>query len=405
VTYTSYAELAAAETEGVDYERRSDVPTGATWAAIAIHGGGIEPGTGEVAAAVAGSDWAYYEFAGIKPSGNSALHIESDLFDEPICVALVAASTRTVAIHGMTGDAGVPAVAIGGLDDELADRIRHNLVQQGFTIATAGAEIAGTNPANICNENASGAGVQLELSYALRQSFFPGGDLSRESRESGIHTAAFDAFVLAVRSAYEGLGLVAVSAVNSSRYTLITAPGADVDLVATVATDVVAAGGSIYAALVARYADTSNSYLARVEFTTGGALNLTIRKRVGGAESAIGGTYSTGLTYAAGTRVWARFQLSGTTLRAMVWLVGGSKPTVWQIEQTDSDLATAGSVGTRTILSVSNSNSLPVTVSWGQFRDLAYPQVWTATRSVNGVTKAIPDGSSVQLAAGPVRAL
>lgn len=44
--YATYAALAAAEVEGVGYSRTAVAPAGATWSSIAIHGGGIETGSG-----------------------------------------------------------------------------------------------------------------------------------------------------------------------------------------------------------------------------------------------------------------------------------------------------------------------------------------------------------------------
>ena len=80
--YRSFRELARREPkEGaylIEYRR------GASGIAVmAIHGGGIEPGTTEIAEAVAGRDHSFYSFTGIKPEGNWRLHISSRLFDEP----------------------------------------------------------------------------------------------------------------------------------------------------------------------------------------------------------------------------------------------------------------------------------------------------------------------------------
>jgi phage replication-related protein YjqB (UPF0714/DUF867 family) len=53
-------------------------------AVIAPHGGGIEPGTSELATAIAGDDFSLYLFEGLKSAGNGELHITSTNFDEPI---------------------------------------------------------------------------------------------------------------------------------------------------------------------------------------------------------------------------------------------------------------------------------------------------------------------------------
>ncbi|NUL03605.1 poly-gamma-glutamate hydrolase family protein [Streptomyces lunaelactis] len=401
MVYTSYADLAAAETEGVDYSRTAIEPTGATWAAIAIHGGGIEPGSGEMAFEVAGSRMRYYEFKGIKTSGNSVLHITSTLFDEPQAVGVVDDSLRTLSFHGYAGPDGVEETAIGGLDTALVARVTAALQLRGFTVITAPSEISGADPANICNENASAAGVQLEMSNALRASFFPNGDLSRTMRDSGQRTALFYEYATAVQSAYEGRGMVSQGSINASRYTLLTAPAADVDLTATVATDKLAVGGSHFVALAGRYADTSNSYLARIEFTTTQTVALTIRKRLAGVESSLAGGTVAGLIHAAGTRFGVRLQITGSALKARVWLASTPEPTTWNVETTDASLTAAGQIGTRSILSSANTNVLPVVASWDDLL-VEGPQRFEVTRSVNGVVKAHASGTDVRLAASPI---
>lgn len=394
--YASYAELAAAETLGVDYEIRTVPVAGATWTSIAIHGGGIEAGSGEMARDVGAGLMGHYEFAGIKPSGNTDLHITSTLFDEPTAVAMVGASLRTLSFHGFTGSSGLAETAIGGLDYLRIERVRDALSSAGFLVTDAEYEIAGSNPANICNENTSAAGVQLEMSLAQRQAFFPGGDTSRAMRDSGQRTADFDRYAAAVRSAFTGRGIVSLGSVNVSRYCILPVTAADVDLTANVSTGALAAGGSQFLALVARYADVSNMYLARIELTTAAVVNLTVRKRVGGTETLIGGTVNTGVSHVAGVPVWIRMQVSGTTIRAKAWGYSSPEPP-WQVEQTDIDLST-GNVGMRSILSSANTNTLPIVASWGDFSDRIGNQIITVDPvPVNGVVKTIPAGAPVDV--------
>jgi Poly-gamma-glutamate hydrolase len=70
------------------------------FALVAPHGGGIEPGTSELADAIAGSDLSFYTFEGLKSSGNTDLHITSTRFDEPMCLTLLASSSVVVTLHG-----------------------------------------------------------------------------------------------------------------------------------------------------------------------------------------------------------------------------------------------------------------------------------------------------------------
>ncbi|MCI4045483.1 poly-gamma-glutamate hydrolase family protein [Streptomyces sp. TRM75563] len=399
--YADFAALAAAETEGVDFTRTAITPAGATWAAIAVHGGSIEGGSGEVARELSrgGQSMAYYEFAGIKPSGNTSLHITSTNFDEPTGLALVGGVRRCLSLHGYVGTAGRAETALGGLDADLVARVTDALTRAGFLVTTAPSEIAGTNPDNICNKTSASAGVQLEMSRALRDSFFPPGMNTRSGRDSGARTEAFHRYVSALRAAYMGRGLVSMGSANVSRYCLMPAPSADVDLTATVATDALAVGGGHFVALVARYLDGSNSYLARVEFSTAQAVIVTLRKRVSGSESFLT-QHTTGLAHAPDRRFVIRFQVAGAALRAKVWPDGDPEPAGWQVETTDPDLTAAGQIGMRSILSSANSNTLPVVASWGDLngRSSAGVQYFTVQRATNGIVKPHAVGTDVRLA-------
>lgn len=192
--YDRFADLAAAETEGEDY--RIDARVGTSDAAvIAPHGGGIEGGTSELAHAVAGEAHHAYSFVGLKSSGNATLHITSHRFDEPRCLALLQGAKRVVALHGV--GAGEPAVLVGGLDEALGARIAAALAEAGFVAGPPPGHLAGRNRTNICNRGASGEGVQLELTRALRKTMFAG--LGASGRTTT--TAVFDRFVAALQGA------------------------------------------------------------------------------------------------------------------------------------------------------------------------------------------------------------
>ncbi|MFE2936658.1 poly-gamma-glutamate hydrolase family protein [Streptomyces sp. NPDC059278] len=403
--YANYGELAAAEREGVTYSRTSVAPVGATWAAIAIHGGGIEGGSGEMAREVsaAGARMAYYEFSGLKSSNNTSLHVTSTNFDEPMAMAMVTGVRRCLSFHGYVGS-GVPETAIGGLDTEMVARLTASLGRAGFLVTNAPSEIGGTDPANICNRTSTGAGVQLEMSRALRNSFFPNGENTKAVRDSGARTETFYRYASAVQAAYLGRGLVAMGSTNVSRYCLLPAPSPNVDFTASVSTDALAAGGSHFLALVARYLDGANMYLARLEFSITQAVILTLRKRVASTETFLV-QYTTGLTHAPGRRFHIRLQTAGTTLRGKAWQTDSPEPPAWQLETTDPDLTAAGSVGMRSILSSTSTNTLPVNASWGDFTMVGSPQTFAVTRSVNGVIKAQTAGTDIRLAQPTIAAL
>ncbi|MBA4602078.1 poly-gamma-glutamate hydrolase family protein [Thermoactinomyces sp. AMNI-1] len=71
--YQNYQQLAAHEKIGTDYSIFLRFARPET-AVLAIHGGGIEPGTSEMARAISDHDWSFYDFQGKKKKGNHRLH-------------------------------------------------------------------------------------------------------------------------------------------------------------------------------------------------------------------------------------------------------------------------------------------------------------------------------------------
>lgn len=166
-SYRCFAELAAGERLGADYQIVVR-DRGSFFAAIAPHGGWIEPGTSELAGAIAADDHSYYAFEGLRRGrAHRDLHITSHRFDEPQGVALVAGCRSVIAVHGRT-DSKDPSTWLGGRHDTLCLAIAAALATVGFEARLAVGSLAGTDAANICNKTADGAGVQLELPRALR---------------------------------------------------------------------------------------------------------------------------------------------------------------------------------------------------------------------------------------------
>jgi phage replication-related protein YjqB (UPF0714/DUF867 family) len=162
------------------------------------HGGGIEPGSTELADAIAGAAYDFYDFSGTMSTRNFDLHITSTNFDEPLALDLVSAAETALAIHGASGDEEV--VYVGGLDGALVGLLEAELRSAGFSVQDPPPALAGTSGANIVNLTRSGGGVQVELTRGLRERMFDGG-LDRVSRQRP--TATFDDFVAAARRALE----------------------------------------------------------------------------------------------------------------------------------------------------------------------------------------------------------
>jgi phage replication-related protein YjqB (UPF0714/DUF867 family) len=193
--YRSFAALARGEVEGRDYRIGLRKRRG-TIVVIAIHGGGIESGTSEVADGIAADDVSFYTFEGIKSRRNRDLHITSHRFDEPQCRVLVNEASGVISIHGE--DSKQQVVFLGGRDRERLNALRESLTFSGFRVEThKKLSLQGLDPRNICNRTKNGCGVQLELSFGLRRSFFK--SLAKTGRLG--KTERFDLFVAAVREA------------------------------------------------------------------------------------------------------------------------------------------------------------------------------------------------------------
>ena len=180
MTCRSFSELQRHAQRGRDY--RVAVRRGATGLLVmAPHGGGIEPGTDHLAAALAGRRHAFYAFAGLKPHGNASLHLSSHRFDEPTARRMVHAARGVLTLQGHHGGDGV--ICVGGRDREGGRVFQRCLRQAGFKARSCGRKgIAGRHPANLCNRGRSGRGVQLEIARDLRHARGPSGGIPAPGR-------------------------------------------------------------------------------------------------------------------------------------------------------------------------------------------------------------------------------
>lgn len=225
-----YADPALAE--GTDYSRRyrrharyddseTTVNPYSVTVVLALHGGGIEPGTSELCLAIAGyhpADLApvppggpiydHWMFEGIRSTNNGELHVTSTHCDDPVALSLCAGARRAVSLHGCTtSQAGLPAgtgaVLVGGRDAALRNALLTAYAGVGIVgiDATGNPDLAGTDPANIVNRTLTGAGAQLELTGPLREAMFT---TNTRPRRRYTTTSAFWRFVEATRAALAG---------------------------------------------------------------------------------------------------------------------------------------------------------------------------------------------------------
>ncbi|MFJ4682063.1 carbohydrate binding domain-containing protein [Streptomyces sp. NPDC088789] len=195
-----------------------------------------------------------------------------------------------------------------------------------------------------------------------------------------------------------------LSTVDTTRRTGIAAPHADVDIYCDITTSAAATGDSLYGAVCARMLDANNLYMARLEFTTGNAINLTVREMVAGVQTQLGSLFTLPFTHSPGTFVRVRFQLSGSTLRARAWRASDPEPDVWRITTTDTSLTAAQQIGTRSVRVTGNTNTAAVEIRYENY-ELINPQTYTVTRSANRVVKTQSAGAAVALARPAILAL
>lgn len=163
-----------------------------------------------------------------------------------------------------------------------------------------------------------------------------------------------------------GRGVMSLSTTVASRFAVLDVLSPDVDLAADFSLSATAAGADQVVYLMARYTDGSNFYYARVNLTPANAVVLALRRRVAGVETELA-LRTTDLTHTAGTWYTLRLRVLGSVLWAKVWPTGTSEP-VWQTIASDTGLQGGPRAGVRGLLSAGSTNTLPVAVSFDNFR-------------------------------------
>ncbi|WP_030753134.1 poly-gamma-glutamate hydrolase family protein [Streptomyces sp. NRRL F-5135] len=186
---------------------------------MALHGGGIEPGTSELCLGIAGYHPAtfevtpaggpvhdYWMFEGLLSSDNGSMHVTSSHCDDRVALSMAGGSLNVLSLHGCTAaQAGVAgsrpeAVVVGGRNEEFKSRLIAAFQDAGFQTVDGAriSALAGVDPQNIANRTVLGQGGQLEITTELRRSMF--GTFTRLGRP-GSTNEVFDRFVAAARTA------------------------------------------------------------------------------------------------------------------------------------------------------------------------------------------------------------
>ncbi|PHK48560.1 poly-gamma-glutamate hydrolase family protein [Staphylococcus edaphicus] len=181
--YKSFTELKSDTKEHQDWQTNAKTTKNKDILITAIHGGGIEPGTSELAKLISKKgDFNLYSFEGLMKSNNQKLHVTSTRFDDPKLIKLTNKSNESISIHGVQEQKKV--VYIGGKDKAMAKSITKALEKEGFNVEKSPNYVNGDSSKNIINQNDTGSGVQLEISTQYRKSFFDNKRLDRQTREN-----------------------------------------------------------------------------------------------------------------------------------------------------------------------------------------------------------------------------
>ncbi len=164
------------------------------------------------------------------------------------------------------------------------------------------------------------------------------------------------------------LGRQAQTTVAVLRASMLPGVFADADAYATVSTSATATGASHTIRVAARFVDANNYYMAEVTFSTTQTVALALRKNVAGSFTTLASQSPvSGLTHGANTQFRVRFQVTGSTIRAKIWLASAAEPSDWTVSAADTTITT-GQVGVRARLETGNTNTLPVNVDVRNFQ-------------------------------------
>ncbi len=181
----------------------------------------------------------------------------------------------------------------------------------------------------------------------------------------------------------------------------------DTDLAVTLRADKVPTASGAYVYVVGRYAPSAAQYFAKVRFTRGGTVGLSLGRRSSGqVESALVSERTLpGLTLKAGAPVRVRVQVTGknpTTVRARAWAPSGAEPTGWQVQTRDSTagLQSTGAVALSGYLSRGATNS-PIVVRVDDLLAVSTTQTQGASAAPSPPRSATPSPTAVTPSPSP----
>ena len=140
---------------------------------VSPHGGKIELYTSTISDGIAGEDFNYFDFQGQIEAGSNyeRLHVTATHYNAPQLQELNSKAKVTLSVHGVAND-DLRMTFVGGRDKVGAAKVIAALNEAGFEAAPPPPSISGEHRRNFVNQNASKAGIQLEITTAQRRALF-----------------------------------------------------------------------------------------------------------------------------------------------------------------------------------------------------------------------------------------
>lgn len=148
------------------------------------------------------------------------------------------------------------------------------------------------------------------------------------------------------------------------------------DITVRIRVNALSTGAAQTAAIVTRFADTSNANRTELRFNTDQTITARNVQRVSGGD-ALGNSFSTGLTHVAANWYRMRIQTGLTTCRVKVWADGSTEPSTWLIDGGDTGQPgnpTAGKFGLWSQRETGNTNA-SATIDFDDFSMVDGPRV------------------------------
>lgn len=169
-------------------------------------------------------------------------------------------------------------------------------------------------------------------------------------------------------------GLITFTGTGSRRFAVLSIGAVNFDISVDVVFLTTPDGGSglLRGGAAGRYTDGANNYIASVDVSPTGTVQLRLEKRVLGVVSTLVTISRPDLAGGVGSTLRVRLLGSGTILKAKVWDPLLDEPTMWDIETTDSDLTTGSLAG---IFGRTDGTTATQTVGFGNLL-ITPPSFW-----------------------------